>query len=448
MSATEDWPVYFSGENDEIMPWLRRHGIERIRVEYSDFGGVARGKAVTLKQFPHAISHGVGFCASVFAFDMPANVVPGTDYAEARGFGDFIVMPDLTSLRLLRHESGTAQVMGTLVWPDGPKVESCPRNILNCVVERASKLGFKVFAAPEFEFYLLDENHQLIDEGYQCYSMQKRTKFLAEETALLEAGSAQCQLENSHYEWGPGQYEATMRYQEIREIADSGHLFRATLKEAAINMGRRVTFMAKPFDGVTGCSAHIHLSLTDGEGKNLMASSKQPGDISDLCRHFIGGVLSHMDELTAIFFPNSNSYRRLVPGYFAPISAVWGMDNRTAAMRVLSETPESTRCELRVCGGDIHVHLAMAAYLAAGLDGIEKGTDPGNPASGDLDEQDVARLPANWGDALDAFDNSTWVKEAFGEEFCKNYSVVKRYEYDAFRRTVPETERKTYIEFL
>ena len=156
MSATEDWPVYFSGENDEIMPWLRSHGIERIRVEYSDFGGVARGKAVTLKQFPHAISHGVGFCASVFAFDMPANVVPGTDYAEARGFGDFIVMPDLTSLRLLRHESGTAQVMGTLVWPDGSKVESCPRNILNCVVERASKLGFKAFAAPEFEFYLLD----------------------------------------------------------------------------------------------------------------------------------------------------------------------------------------------------------------------------------------------------------------------------------------------------
>ena len=117
-------------------------------------------------------------------------------------------------------------------------------------------------------------------------------------------------------------------------------------------------------------------------------------------------------------------------------------------MRVLNEAAESTRAELRVCGGDINVHLAMAAYLAAGLDGIEKGTDPGAAASGDLDEQDVPHLSDDWDDALDAFDASTWAKEALGEEFCRNFSVVKRFEYDTYRRTVPETERKSYIEFL
>ena len=127
---------------------------------------------------------------------------------------------------------------------------------------------------------------------------------------------------------------------------------------------------------------------------------------------------------------------------------MWAVDNRTAAVRVLNEAAESTRAELRVCGGDINVHLAMAAYLAAGLDGIEKGTDPGAAASGDLDEQEVLRLPDDWGDALDAFGASTWAKEALGEEFCRNFSAVKRYEYDTYRRTVPETERKNYIEFL
>ncbi len=448
MSAGEEWPIQFSGGEDEVMPWLRGHGVERIRVEYSDFGGIARGKAVSLGQFEHAMHHGVAFCASVFAFSMNADVVPGTDYAESIGYGDFIVKPDLSTLRLLRHEGGAALVMGPVVWPNGSVVEGCPRNVLERVAKRAADMGFTAHAAPEFEFYLLDENHELIDDGLQCYSMQKRTNFLAEELALLEAASAHGQLENSHYEYGPGQYEMTMRYREIRRMADDGHLFRATLKEAAINIDRRITFMAKPFDGATGNSCHMHLSLTDKDGKNVFAAPDAPDRISDTLRHFIGGVLAHMPELTAIFFPNSNSYRRLVPANFAPISLVWAVDNRTAAVRVLNEAAESTRAELRVCGGDIQVHLGMAAYLAAGLDGIEKGTDPGAAASGDLDAQDVPRLPDDWGDALDAFDASSWVKEALGEEFCRNFSVVKRFEYNAFRRTVPETERKSYIEFL
>ena len=130
------------------------------------------------------------------------------------------------------------------------------------------------------------------------------------------------------------------------------------------------------------------------------------------------------------------------------ISLVWALDNRTAAVRDLYEAAESTRAELRVCSGDINVQLEMAAYLAAGLDGIEKGTDPGAAASGDLDEQDVPHLSDDWGDALDAFDASTWAKEALGEKFCRNFSVVKRFEYNVYRRTVPETESKSYIEFL
>jgi len=448
MSVGSSKIIRFGGDETDVMDWLQANDVERVRVEWVDYGGISRGKAVDIGHFGHAIEHGIAFCASGMAFDTQANVVPGTDFAESIGFSDFIAKPDLASMRMLRHEGGTALVMTDLYWPDGRPFEADTRSVLKRVIKTAQALGYKVFAAPEFEFYLLDENHQLLDEGMQCYSMQKRTEFLSEEYALLDAVAAHAQIECSHYEYGPGQYEASIRYGEIGDMADAGHLFRATMKEAAMNIGRRITFMAKPFDGKTGNSCHLHMSLVDESGENVFAAPEKPQHISDTCRHFIGGVLAHMEELTAIFFPNSNSYRRLVPANFAPISRAWGVDNRTAAVRVINETPESTRSELRVCGGDINVHLVLAALLAAGLDGIQNKTDPGPEATGDLDDQDVARLPDDWGQALQAFENSEWARATFGEVFCRNYSVVKRFEYDAFRRAVPETERNLYVEWL
>jgi glutamine synthetase len=448
MSEVASTAVRFTGAENEVIDWLRANNVERVRVEWCDYGGIARGKAMDVTHFQHALDHGIAFCAAAMAFDIGADVVPGTDFAESIGYGDFVAKPDLSSLRLLRHEADTAVVMGTLHWPDGRPVEGDPRNVLHRVVARMAEMGFDAACAPEFEFYLCDANHALLDEGLQCYSMQKRTEFLAEEYALLDAAAAHGQLECSHYEWGPGQYEVSIRHQRIRRMADDGHLFRASMKEAAMQMDRRVTFMAKPFDGKTGNSCHIHLSLVRPDGSNAFAAPDLPLHINDTCRHFIGGVLARLTELTALFFPNSNSYRRLVPGVFAPISLAWGVDNRTASIRLINETPAGTRPELRVCGGDINIYIAFAAYLAAGLDGIANQTDPGAPAEGDLDEQDVTRLPDDWGSALSAFEGSDWAKEWFGEEFCRNYAIIKRHEYDAFRRTVPGSERARYVEWL
>ena len=448
MSEAAGGPGRFSGTSDEVIDWLRAKGVQRVRIEYCDYGGVARGKAMDLAHFEHSLDHGIAFCATVMAFDIAGNVVPGTDYGETIGYADFIARPDLSSLRLLRHEADTALVMGTLVWPDGRPVEGDPRNVLHRVAGRMAAMGFDATCAPEFEFFLLDGDHEMVDVGVQCYSMQKRTQFLAEEYSLLDAAAAHGQLECSHYEYGPGQYEVSIRHRPVRQMADDGHLFRTSMKEAAMQMGNRVTFMAKPFDKMTGNSCHIHMSLLDREGNNAFAAPEQPHHINDTCRHFMGGVLARLPELTAVFFPNANSYRRLVPGLFAPISLAWGVDNRTAAIRLINETPAATRPELRVCGGDVNVYLALAALLAAGLDGIAEGTDPGPPAEGDLDEQDVARLPDDWGEALAKFEASAWVKDWFGEEFCRNYATVKRYERDDARREVPDTERARYVEWL
>ena len=448
MSEAATGPVRFTGTSEEVIDWLRANGVQRVRVEYCDYGGVARGKAMDLAHFERMKEHGIAFCSTVMAFDIAANVVPNTDFGENIGYADFIAKPDLSSLRILRHEADTALVMGTLTWPDGRLVEGEPRNVLHRVADRMAAMGYEARCAPEFEFFLLDGEHEMVDVGVQCYSMQKRNQFLAEEYSLLDAVAAHGELECSHYEWGPGQYEVSIRHRPVRQMADDGHLFRATMKEAAMQMGRRVTFMAKPFDGETGNSCHVHLSLLDGDGNNVFAAPDQPHRISDTCRHFMGGVLARLTELTALFFPNSNSYRRLVPGAFAPISLAWGIDNRTAAIRVINETAAATRPELRVCGGDVNVYLAFAGYLAAGLDGIVNKTDPGPPAEGDLDEQDLTRLPDDWGEALDRFEASAWVKDWFGEEFCRNYVLVKRYEYTDFRRQVPDNERARYVEWL
>ncbi len=448
MTTEKQWPVRFTGDPSNAVPWLKDHGVERVRLEWVDYNGIARGKAFTLAQFERGLGGSFAYCATALAFDTQANVVPGTDFAETIGYGDFVAVPDFSSMRLLKHESAAALVMGDLVWPDHRPIEAEPRRVLKRVVGETKALGFEAMAAAEFEFYLLDKDHRLVDSGTQAYSSQKRAQWLAEEYALLDAAQAHAEIEAGHYEYGPGQYEINILYRDILGAADDSHLFRATMKEAALAIDRRVTFMAKPFDKKTGNSCHVHLSLWR-DGVNLFADRGAPMKISETCRHFIGGTLAHMKELTAIYFPNANSYRRLVPGLFAPISLAWGVDNRTASVRVINETASGTRVELRVCGGDAHVHLVFAAYLAAGLDGIRNRIEPGPVATGDLDvDRKAERLPDDWGRALDALEASSWAKAALGEAFIKNYLAVKRYEYDNWRRTVTDQERDIYIEWL
>ena len=289
----------------------------------------------------------------------------------------------------------------------------------------------------------------MVDVGVQCYSMQKRTQFLAEEYSLLDAAAAHGELECSHYEYGPGQYEVSIRHRPVRQMADDGHLFRASMKEAAMQMGNRVTFMAKPFDKMTGNSCHFHMSLVDKDGNNAFAAPDQPHHINDTCRHFMGGVLARLSELTAIFFPNSNSYRRLVPGLFAPISLAWGVDNRTAAIRLINETPAATQARAARLWRR-RERLPRACRLSRGRPRRHRQQDrsgvPRRRATSTC--RTCHGLPDDWGEALARFDASDWVKDWFGEEFCRNYATVKRYEYDDFRREVPETERARYVEWL
>jgi glutamine synthetase len=247
-------PRFFEGESAGVMDWLRASGVQFVWVQLCDLSGISRGKAVTLEHFERVLAHGLPFAAAILAIDVEATVVPGTPYAESTGYADLIAKPDLSSLRLLRHEPHSALVLCDAFWPDGQPVEADPRRVLHRQVEELEALGLTARAAPEFEFYILDDRYELIGEGVQAYSMQRRHMFLAEEQALIAAVAAHGQIECSSHEYGPGQYEVTMRYGTACSIADFGQLFRWTMKEAALSLNRRVAFMAKPFDGYSGNS--------------------------------------------------------------------------------------------------------------------------------------------------------------------------------------------------
>jgi glutamine synthetase len=206
--------------------------------------------------------------------------------------------------------------------------------------------------------------------------------------------------------------------------------------------------MAKPYNDLNGSACQLNLSLQDDSGANLFAANDgSNGDScrpSELCLHFVAGVLDHLDELAAVFLPNGNSYRRVVPGRFAPVTRAWGMDNRTAAVRVIAQRPETTRVELRVPGADICAHLALPAFVAAGLDGIDRKLDPGPAAEGNLDAGDLPRVVTDWAAALQLFADSPWVSKVFGPELRGTFLAVKQQEFARFRNWVSDFDTREY----
>ena len=441
--------VRFSGAKGEVMEWLRQHDIRKVRVEWTDLHGISRGKRMPPSTFEHALEEGLPFAALLLAIDVNARWLRGTPLGEEIGFGDYFAWPDLSSLRVLRHEPGTAQCMAAMKWPDGRPVAEYPRNVLHKVLARLDAMDLVARAAPEFEFYYLNTDDQTIDTGANAYSMQKRWVFRDEEEALIDASSAHVDHVACNYEYGPGQYEMTIGHDEASRIADAGHLFRSTMKEAAMAIDRHVTFMAKPFDTEAGSSCHWHFSLEDKKGNNVFRDAGDPLGLSPTCRHFIGGVLAHLEELALLYLPTPNSYRRLAPDSFAPLSLAWGVDNRVAAVRVVNHDPAATRMELRVTGGDVNVYLALAAIVASGIDGIENRIDPGAEAKGHLDyDPDVPKITNEWGHALSAFENSDFARTALGEEFHTLYTGVKRMEYERVKFQVSTEEREELIEMF
>jgi glutamine synthetase len=424
--------------------WLAQHDIRAVRVEWPDLNGIGRGKLIPAERFSQVCRDGVQFSNAALTFDILSVPAAAADLGAATGYRNVAARPDLSTLCLWPNEPATAWCLCDIESLEGVPVEASPRRFAARMGERLASLGLSAQVAPELEFYITDERGQPLESGSPCYGTESLHRYDAGLQSALKAVAAFWPIEAWHHEHGPGQVEINVRHIPYGNAADGLHGARIAVREAVARQGLRASFMAKPYNGLNGSACQLNLSLQDAAGTNLFANAGEPTALSTLCRHFIGGVLAHLDEIGAVLLPNGNSYRRVVPGHFAPIARAWGLDNRTAAIRAVAQSPETTRVEFRVPGADIGAHLAIPLFLAAGLDGVARGLDPGPPSDGDLDARDCPRIVTDWAAALVLFEESEWIWSTLSPVLAGAFLNVKRQELGRFRSWVSDFDGREY----
>ncbi|MDQ4084314.1 MAG: glutamine synthetase family protein [Actinomycetota bacterium] len=402
--------------------------------------------------FLEEVAHGgYGACSYLLACDVEMDTGPGYAWSpEQQGFGDLRLRPDLATLRWLPWEPRTALVLGDAHWPDGSPVEAAPRTVLRRQLDRLAERGMTAWCGTELEFLAFDTTYAQAWEA-TYHGLPPSSRFNVDYASVgtegleplarrirREMAGAGMRIESARAECHPGQYEIVFRYAEAMATCDQHVVYKTGAKQIAAQLGRALTFMAK-YDEGEGNSCHVHLSLRDREhGAPVLSESPS------LLRHFVAGQTAYLPELMLLFAPHVNSYKRLQPGAFAPSTASWGEDDRLSAVRTLGRGP-GRRIEHRVAGGDANPYLVVAAMLAAGMQGIEEGLDPGPVRA---DGADAPALPRSLDEAVDAFAGSGLATKAFGTEVVDHLLAAARAELATFRRSVTDWERRRGFERL
>jgi glutamine synthetase len=431
--------------------------VDTVAVAFCDLQGRPVGKRVTGPFFlDHVVDRGIEACDYLLAVDVDMDPVPGYRFTSwETGYGDVTARPDFASLTLTPWVPGSAFVLCDLTDPAGSPVEVSPRRILQRQVERAAAIGLEIRCATELEFYLFRESGaEAAAQGWRDlhgagpgildYQLGPTT---ADEVVLrrvrTELLAAGVPVEFSKGEAGRGQHEVNVTYGSALAVADRHLLLKAAVREIANQCDRAVTFLAKWSMGEAGSSCHLHASLWDASGPGAASrtwSADDPSGLSLEARRFLAGLVHGARELAWLWAPTLNSYRRYVPGSWAPTALAWGHDNRTCGFRVIGEG-NGRRVECRVPGADVNPYLALAALIAAGLWGIEHELELGPPYPGNAYvADDVPRVPATLPEAIAELEGSKLVVEAFGEDVHHHLLTTARAEWSAASRAVTDWE--------
>lgn len=442
---------------ERVKEMVREQGIHTIRLEFPDFYGIMRGKAIPAERFWHVAEEGVQFALPVFALDLSGNVASGSGVAEEVEYADMTALPDLATFGPVPWEQGTARVLADLYFQGRP-LDLAPRQILRKIVQKYRDRGLEPVIASELEFYLCKQEGQnwvrYVDRPSMVYTTSRLTD-PDDFTGRLRAVLAQMGMTvlASNHEFFPSQYEINLKHLPALEAADATAVFKHVVKEMACREGLLATFLARPFNGLGGSGYHLHVSLRDAaSGKNAFFDPANTDGLSPLLRSFVAGQLIHAAPSMALLAPTVNSYKRYQLFSFAPVYILWGLDNRTTYVRIPAERGEGTRVENRAADAAANPYLVMAAVLAAGLDGIERNLDPGEAYAGDAyqsgDPAVHPMLPNSLGTALDALEKDGYLGGIFGPEFVKAYLAVKRMEYRRFLDYVTDWEFNEYAFYL
>lgn len=426
--------------------------IHTVLLAATDMQGRMQGKRLAASHFlDEVVEHNAEGCSYLLAVDVDMNTVDGyTMTSWEGGYGDFVFVPDLSTLRRIPWLDGTALVMCDIKWKDDSPVTASPRQILRRQLDRLAERGLEAFAATELEFLVFRDTYEeawhkayrdlepanLYNVDYSILGTSRIEPLLARiRNGMAGAGIA---VEDAKGECNYGQQEINFVYGHALKACDEHVIYKNGAKEIAAQEGYALTFMPK-FNEREGNSCHIHLSVRDKDGNPVMAGNNEDGT-SALFRQFLAGQLACLRELTLFFAPNINSYKRYAKGSFAPTAVAWGYDNRTCSLRVIGHG-QSLRFENRAPGGDVNPYLAVAAMIAAGLHGIDRQLELEPPCNGNAYASDKPHIPATLNEAHDLFAGSSVAREAFGEDVVAHYLNMARVEIDAFQRAVTDWER-------
>ena len=461
---------------DDALALIGKRGLDHVKIGLSDIDGILRGKYLRRDKLSSVIRDSLGFCNVVFGWDSNDQLYDNTRYtgwhtaypdAQAR------LVPDTCrELPLEQQADGQNLLFFLGEFVDEATAQICPRRLLHRVIAKAEAMGFDPYAALEYEFFVFDETPQSVrDKGYRNlkpwtpgyfgYSVLRSTvnaDFYQQLLSLCE--QMDMPIEGLHTETGPGVLEAALAVDRIAAAADKAMLFKTFAKALAQKNGLMATFMAKWSHDYPGQSGHIHLSLRERPaaapqdttpGRSVFYDAAAPHHMSTTQAWFLAGVQRYLPEFFAMFAPTVNSYSRLVPGYWAPLDATWGVENRTTALRLIPGSEKSQRIEVRIGSADANPYIALAAALGAGLLGIEQQLQPTPMVEGNAYTQSFAaelRFPATLWDAAQRLKASSAARSAFGDAFVEHFAATREWEERQFRRHVTDWELARYFEII
>ncbi|WP_439815178.1 glutamine synthetase family protein [Zavarzinia sp. CC-PAN008] len=447
----------------DVRAIVEARGLSHVKVGVFDLDGVMRGKYLHRDKLYAILDSGFGFCDVLFGWDSNDQLYENVDVTYTgwhTAFPDAPVRLVPESCRDLPLEGGMLLFLLEFVDQAEPL---CPRGLLKRVLKRADHLGYAVTAAAEFEFFVFDETPDSIrakgyrglknlSPGFFGYSMIRNSVHAEVYRDLLALCQAmRMPVEGIHTETGPGVIEAALQYCEALEAADRGALFKTFTKILFQRQGKMATFMAKWSHDYPGQSGHLHVSLKGKDGAPVFHDAAKPHNISDQMRWFIGGQQALMPELLAMVASTVNSYTRLIPGFWAPTDATWGIENRTCALRAIPGSPKSQRVEYRVAAADINPYLALAAAIGSGLWGIENMVEPDAPIQGNayaLQHAEKRQLPRSLGEASGRLKGSTAARDLFGDAFVDHFAATRMWEQNEASRAITDWQLARYFEII
>jgi glutamine synthetase len=435
----------------EIISLASEEQVHFLRLQFTDIDGIIKNVEVPRSQFEKALDGQIMFDGS--------SIEGFTRIEES----DMLLVPDLETFRIFPWENGqgkVARLVCDIANPDGSIFAGCPRSALKRAVAKAKKMGYTMMAGPEAEFFLFQRDEFGLpvptthDTGgyFDLSPIDLGEEARREITLVLEAMGLE--VEAAHHEVAPGQHEIDFKYGDAVTTADAVVTFRFVVKKVALMHGLHATFMPKPLAGVNGSGMHVHQSLFSDEGENAFFDAEGPWQLSKVARSYIGGLLEHARAFVAITNPLVNSYKRLVPGYEAPINVAWSEKNRSPMIRVPARRGEGTRCEVRVPDPACNPYLAFAAMMASGLDGIERTLECGEPVNRnifDMSQREkkrlkIVQLPASLDEALDFLQKDTLLREALGDHIFDHFIFNKRTEWADYIKEIHDWELERYLD--